>query len=145
MADHHPVAPLAVPPAGAVALLETRFDASGVTALRHHVAARAAVAGLRGERLDDFVLAVYELLTNAVRHGGGHGRLHLWHDPKSVTCEVADTGGGFDPVTAVRLAAPPVPATPGGWGLFLADKLTDMIEVTSGPRGTTVRISSALT
>ncbi|GAB7043743.1 MULTISPECIES: ATP-binding protein [Catenuloplanes] len=145
MADHHPVSPLAVPPAGAVALLERRFDAAGVTALRHHVAACAATAGLRGERLDDFVLAVYELLTNAVRHGGGQGRLRLWHDPGSVTCEVVDTGGGFDPVTAERPAPPPVPATPGGWGLFLADKLTDDIEVTSGPRGTTVRVTSALT
>lgn len=145
MADHHPLAPLAMPPAGSVALLESRFDAAGVTALRHRVATCAATAGLRGERLDDFVLAVYELLTNAVRHGGGHGRLWLWRDPASVTCDVTDTGGGFDPAASVQPTHRPVAATPGGWGLFLADKLTDTIEVTSGPRGTAVRVSSALT
>ncbi|MDR7280932.1 ATP-binding protein [Catenuloplanes atrovinosus] len=138
MADH-PTPPLA----GSSVLLETRFDAATVTALRHRVAACAADAGLRGERLDDFVLAVYELLTNAVRHGGGHGGLRLWRDGTSLACEVADRGTGFD--VAARAERLPVPAAPGGWGLFLAGRLTDRIDVASGPDGTTVRVSSGLT
>jgi hypothetical protein len=59
-------------------LLTESFDHSSITALRHVVASRVGDAGLTGERLDDFVVAVNELLTNAVRHGGGLGRLALW-------------------------------------------------------------------
>ncbi|WP_033345503.1 ATP-binding protein [Catenuloplanes japonicus] len=141
MADHH-ISPPADPSAGAVGLLESRFDATGVTALRHRVADCAEAAGLHGERLDDFVLAVYELLTNAVRHGGGSGGLRLWHDGKRVACEVVDRGRGFDADGRVEPRGPA--AAPGGWGLFLADKLTDSIEVASGPEGTTVRVATAL-
>ncbi|MFI5842744.1 ATP-binding protein [Catenuloplanes sp. NPDC051500] len=150
MADHpasypasHPASQPSDPSTGAVGLLESRFDAAGVTALRHRVADCAAAAGLNGERLDDFVLAVYELLTNAVRHGGGSGGLRLWHDGKRVACEVVDRGRGFD--RTVRAEPRLLAAAPGGWGLFLADKLTDSIEVVSGPEGTTVRIATALT
>ncbi|MFI7513483.1 hypothetical protein ACIBVK_08320 [Micromonospora echinofusca] len=41
-----------------------------MTALRHAVAAAARSAGLVGHGLEDFVLAVHELATNVVRHGG---------------------------------------------------------------------------
>jgi serine/threonine-protein kinase RsbW len=137
-----PALPPLDPSTGAVGLLESRFDAAGVTTLRHRVADCASAAGLAGERLDDFVLAVYELLTNAVRHGGGSGGLRLWHDGKQVACEVVDRGRGFD---ATGQAEPrPLATAPGGWGLFLADKLTDSIEVASGPDGTTVRVATAL-
>jgi serine/threonine-protein kinase RsbW len=100
-------------------------------------------AGLVGQRLDDFVLAVNELLTNAVRHGGGKGRLRLWRRGDVVVCEVSDHGGGFDE-TRLSTAARPVADTPGGWGLWLAGKLSDRMEVQTGPAGTTVRISAAL-
>ena len=116
MADHpasYPVSQPLDPSTGVVGLLESRFDAAGVTALRHRVADCVAAAGLAGERLDDFVLAVYELLTNAVRHGGGSGGLRLWHDGRQVACEVVDRGRGFDATggTGPR----PLAASPGRW------------------------------
>jgi serine/threonine-protein kinase RsbW len=118
------------------------FDHSRVTALRHTVTSRAARAGMAGERLDDFVVAVNELLTNAVRHGGGVGRVALWCADGVVVCEVADDGAGI----AGRPARPSRPAADeaGGWGLWLADELTDSLEIDSGPAGTTVRISSRI-
>jgi len=109
--------------------------------LRHAVASRAATAGLSGDRLDDFVVAVNELLTNAVRHGGGAGLITLWQAGGSVVCEVSDAGGGLtgpDPGRAVRPAAD----QPGGWGLWLAGELTDTFELNTGKDGTTVRVSS---
>ena len=36
-----------------------------------------------------------ELATNAVRHGGGSGRLRLWTDDQVLVCEVSDTGAGI--------------------------------------------------
>jgi anti-sigma regulatory factor (Ser/Thr protein kinase) len=109
--------------------------------LRHAVASRAGEAGLAGDRLEDFVVAVNELLTNAVRHGGGLGRVALWRQGDDVICEVSDSGVGLSsprPSQHVR----PVAAQPGGWGLWLAEELTDTFQLRTGNGGTTVRVSS---
>jgi serine/threonine-protein kinase RsbW len=112
-----------------------------VTELRHAVAARAAGAGLAGERLDDFVAAVNELLTNAVRHGGGTGHVQLWREPAAVVCVVTDRGAGM-PAGWTPPIGRPAPAEPGGWGLWLVGELTDAIEFETGAAGTAVRIST---
>jgi len=126
---------------GIDALLSEDFDHSRVTALRHAIASCAARAGLAGDRLDDFVVAVNELLTNAVQHGGGRGQVSLWREDTSVVCEVADHGPGL-PVPHSELPARPAPDQPGGRGLWLAAELTDTFELTTGQEGTTVRVSS---
>jgi anti-sigma regulatory factor (Ser/Thr protein kinase) len=86
------------------------------------------------------VVAVNELLTNAVRHGGGTGHLTLSAAAGSVVCEVTDHGSGLDGVSPQR----PAPDEPGGWGLWLVRELTDTCEIKSGPDGTAVRISSRI-
>ena len=121
-------------------LLSEAFDHSRVTELRHAVASCAAAAGLSGDRLDDFVIAVNELLTNAVQHGGGSGRLSLWRAGASVVCEVADHGGGM-PAGRSELRGRPAPDQPGGRGLWLAAELTETLEIETSPNGTSVRIS----
>jgi serine/threonine-protein kinase RsbW len=100
-------------------LISEAFDRSRITELRHAVAARAQEAGMTGARLDDFVVAVNELLTNAVRH-------------------VTDHGTGLEALIPHR----PPPDQPGGWGLWLVRELTDTCEIKTGPDGTAVRISS---
>jgi anti-sigma regulatory factor (Ser/Thr protein kinase) len=105
------------------------------------VASSAAAAGLAGTRLDDFVVAVNELLTNAVRHGGGTGHVALWCDRGAVVCEVTDGGRGMS--GSARPVRPALDEA-GGWGLWLAGELADSIEIASGRDGTAVRISSRL-
>lgn len=124
-------------------LLVEAFAPGQVTELRHAVATWAAAAGVSGQRLDDFVLAVNELITNAVRHGGGAGHLRLWCERQNLLCEVSDRGSG---INAERLGnqSPPAPDTVGGWGLWLANQLSDDLLVHTGPKGTTVRISAAV-
>jgi anti-sigma regulatory factor (Ser/Thr protein kinase) len=138
---HH--RPDAVVPAAAPPLLAETFARGQVTDLRHAFAACAEAAGLHDQRLDDFVLAVNELITNAVRHGGGAGELRLWRADATLVCEVSDGGDGIGPE---RLAnhERPTPDTAGGWGLWLAGELSDSMLVATGPAGTTVRISTAL-
>ncbi|GIG85895.1 ATP-binding protein [Plantactinospora endophytica] len=143
MSDIDPLAPTAVAPDGTPPLLAQTFDADRVTEIRHTVTACAEAAGLDGTRLDDFVLAINELITNAVRHGGGRGWLRLWRTGQTLYCLVSDTGGG---IGTARLdeRRRPAPEIAGGWGLWLARQLSDEMLVESGPEGTTVRISAGL-
>jgi serine/threonine-protein kinase RsbW len=87
------------------------------------------------------VVAVNELLTNAVRHGGGLGRIALWSADESVVCEVSDAGRGL-PDAAPERPVRPATTQPGGWGLWLAEELTDTFQLITGNGGTTVRVSS---
>ncbi|SCE91369.1 Anti-sigma regulatory factor (Ser/Thr protein kinase) [Micromonospora matsumotoense] len=123
-------------------LIAEAFDQAQVTELRHSVSSCAHSAGLTGQRLDDFVLAVNELITNAVRHGGGQGWLRLWRRPGRLVCEVSDHGNGMSE-QQLDDRSRPAPDTAGGWGLWLARELSDAMQVESGPAGTTVRISAA--
>ncbi|MEV4842993.1 ATP-binding protein [Micromonospora matsumotoense] len=123
-------------------LIAEAFDQAQVTELRHSVSSCAHSAGLTGQRLDDFVLAVNELITNAVRHGGGQGWLRLWRRPGQLVCEVSDHGNGMSE-QQLDDRSRPAPDTAGGWGLWLARELSDAMQVESGPAGTTVRISAA--
>ncbi|HYN93520.1 MAG TPA: ATP-binding protein [Pilimelia sp.] len=125
-------------------LIRRPFDRSGITDLRHAVAHCAAAAGLAGQALDDFVLVVNELATNAVRHGGGQGRLRLWRADGRIFCEIADRGSGIAAGSASGLDRPP-PLSAGGWGLWLAHQLSDHLSVSTSPGGTTVQISAATT
>lgn len=83
-------------------------------------------------------MAVNELLTNAVRHGGGVGHVELWQENGSVVCEVVDRGTGVSDPRRDR----PAVDDPGGRGLWLAGALTDTIDIQTGAEGTTVRIST---
>ncbi|MEV1330824.1 ATP-binding protein [Micromonospora costi] len=140
-ADH--CAPRTVVPIEPALLIAEAFDRAQVTELRHAVTSCAQAAGLHGQRLDDFVLAINELITNAVRHGGGQGALRLWRNGGRLVCEIADEGLG---ISAQRLddRSRPAPETAGGWGLWLARQLSDTMEVMSGGTGTTVRITTEI-
>ncbi|MFC3501166.1 ATP-binding protein [Micromonospora krabiensis] len=143
MTNADPDPPRTVVPIEPSLLIADAFDQAQVTELRHSVTSCAHAAGLRGERLDDFVLAVNELITNAVRHGGGQGSLRLWRQGDELVCEVADHGHG---ISAERLGdrSRPEPATVGGWGLWLARQLSDTMAVESGDTGTLVRITAVV-
>ena len=76
-------------------LLHSAFDADRVAHLRHLIARLARQCGLEAGRTEDLVVAVNEVMTNAVRHGGGTGEVRLVVDDDLV-CEVYDHGAGFD-------------------------------------------------
>ena len=120
--------------APAPALFAT-FTGPEITTVRRSVARYATQLGLVGERLQDFVLAVNEIVTNAVVHGGGYGELRLWEAGGTVECEVADLGPGG----AAEVAAGPAEA--GGRGMRLARLLVDDLHVIDSPMGTMVRLA----
>jgi anti-sigma regulatory factor (Ser/Thr protein kinase) len=124
-------------------LIQLAFDGDSVTEARHAVLKSAATAGLTGQQLDDFVLAVNELTTNAVRHAGGRGEIRLWRAGDAVICEVADGGAGI-PSGRVDGSDRPGPSATGGWGLWLTRRLCDDVAIETGPTGTIVRITTGI-
>jgi anti-sigma regulatory factor (Ser/Thr protein kinase) len=114
--------------------LDLRFGGNDLLAVRCGVEAYASELGPR-ELVEDVVLVVYELATNAVRHGGGHGRLNLWRENDRFFCRVSDDGPGLaDPQAGT---VPPAPNMSGGRGLWIARRLS-ALRIDTGPRGTTV-------
>ncbi|MFC0429338.1 ATP-binding protein [Kutzneria buriramensis] len=113
------------------------FGPDGLAGLRALVTARALACGLARTRTEDLVLAVHELATNSVRHGGGRGRCRMWREGTALVCEVSDRGWITDPLAGRR--RPPADQ-PGGRGLWLVNQLCDVMEVQSSPDGTVVRV-----
>lgn len=115
------------------------FTGEKITAVRRAVSRQAAGAGLAGDQLHDFVLAVNEIVTNAVVHGGGRGELRMWDNGQVLGCEVTDGGPGG------VLDAPTEPTPQGGrHGLRLARLLVDRLEVVESSGGTAVRLMTGL-
>ena len=117
-------------------VLDQTFDGDRLVALRSAVAAYAAELGAAGRRLDDVVLIAHELSSNAVRHGGGAGRLRLWRDDYRLICRVSDSGPGLADAanTGVEL---PSPEMPGGRGLWIARRLA-AVRIDTGSKGTVI-------
>lgn len=108
-----------------------------LAALRTAVAGEAAAAGVPERRLPDVVLAVHELASNALVHGGGAPTLRTWSEDGDFVCEVADEGPGLaEPFAGYR---PPDPTRLRGRGIWAARQLCDLVQVRSGPSGTRVR------
>jgi anti-sigma regulatory factor (Ser/Thr protein kinase) len=126
------------------ALLDRPFGRAEITEVRHQVARHVTAAGLTGDRLHGFVLAVNEMITNVVLHAGGQGRLVLRIDAGTAYCEVSDAGPGMP--ERFRSAPDGTPATTevGGRGIWLAHRLCDEVTVGSGAVGTVVGLRIAL-
>jgi anti-sigma regulatory factor (Ser/Thr protein kinase) len=111
------------------------FAFADLAAVRRLIEAHAVAAGLDEEQRSEAVLAVDEIASNAVRHGGGGGRLDLWHSPGWLWFRVVDRGEGLPDGVGPSL---PGPSQPNGRGLWIAKRLADQLTVDSGPDGTTV-------
>jgi anti-sigma regulatory factor (Ser/Thr protein kinase) len=126
-------------PAGAAHHL--RFSSEDLTSVRGFVSSAAANASLEDGRIADLVLAVNELATNSLRHGGGSGALRLWTDDQTLMCEVQDAGHITEPL-AGRI--PPRPEQRTGRGLWVVNSLCDLVQIRSSAAGTVVRVHMRL-
>ncbi|GAA4684417.1 anti-sigma factor RsbA family regulatory protein [Phytohabitans rumicis] len=117
------------------------FDTGELPAVRRFVVTIAELAGMRDERLDDLLVAVNELATNAVTHGLGPATLRVWRDGDGLVCEVRD-GGQMTDVLAGRI--PPAHHSEGGRGLMLVNLLSDAVHIHTLRTSTTVRFHMAV-
>jgi anti-sigma regulatory factor (Ser/Thr protein kinase) len=124
--------PLPAPPPGSAGLIY----GADLRAVRTAVTRCATAAGLPEGRVTDLVIAVSELAANTLRHASGAGTLWLWRTPGAVICQVSDSGQITDPLAGRRRPAPGEP----GQGLWVVNQVCDLVELRSGPGGTTIRL-----
>ena len=113
------------------------FTATDLGAMRRFVAGRARAARLDAVRCEDIVLAVNEIATNSIRHGGGSGTLRVWLEGGVLICEVRDAGRLDDPLAGRRR---PRASDDAGRGLWLANQVCDLVQLRSFPHGSAVRL-----
>ena len=124
--------PLPHPPGAA----RISFAAGELPKSRYFAVQEAERLGLAGVRLQDLTLAVAELTTNSVLHGGGSGTLRIWAEDERIVCEVHDHGRLTDPLAGRR---PSSRDQPGGRGLLLVHYVADLVRVHTAEDGTTIR------
>ena len=125
-----------LPPQPADAAVWAVHDPGELRELRSFVGRQAIEAGLTGLETSDLVLAVMELASNSLRHGGGRGSVAIWREHGSIVCEVRDGGRIEDPLVG---RVQPSTQHVGGRGLWLVNQLCELVQIRSFPSGTVVR------
>jgi anti-sigma regulatory factor (Ser/Thr protein kinase) len=117
------------------------FDVPGLRGVRLLVGEHASRAGLDGDRIAGLQVAVNEIATNTLVHGGGPGTLRVSQEPDRVLCDIRGPGEITDWLAGrVR----PTDHSTSGRGILLANRLCDLVQTYSGPTGTTTRLHMLL-
>lgn len=125
---------LPAPPQSAI---ERAVEPATLNNARWFLTSYGLKVGLSVTQLIDLEIAVTELLTNSIKHGGGTGTFRVWADDRHLICDVSDAGHLTDPLAGRR------PAKGGerhGRGLLLANHIVDLVRMHTSSSGTTVRI-----
>ncbi len=130
-------------PGRTVVDVDQSFDTDGLYALRATLAAHASNLGASDEEIERLVIVAGELATNAIRHGGGAGRMRLWHDATTLSLEVTDKGPGIADHTVG--AVPPAPTSTGGRGLWICRQLVQQLNIDRGPGGRGASVTATFT
>jgi anti-sigma regulatory factor (Ser/Thr protein kinase) len=117
--------------------VELAFERDDLRALRGFVGARAEAFGLETDRIQSLTLAADEIASNTLRHAGGPGVLRVWEERDRLVCEVRDRGRIVEPLVG-RFR--PRPDVEGGFGLWIANQLCDLVQIRSFDRGAVVRL-----
>ncbi len=135
---HEPPRPFAgALPAPCDPVGEMAFAHGELAELRHTIAGWASANALASGRIDELVLAVDEMASNSIRHGGGAGTLRWWREGETLLCEVRDAG--WIQASLVGRIRPSIDAS-SGRGVWLVNQLCDLVQIRSAPAGSVVRV-----
>ncbi len=116
-------------------------DVTSLEALRGRLKTALTTHTHTVEPAADFMLAINEVTTNALRHGHPPYRVRVWLQPDRFLATVTDRGSGLDdPFAGYEWPARHHGTPTGGMGLWLARRLCDHVDMFRGPTGFTVRL-----
>lgn len=118
------------------------FRAADLPRVRRRTASWALQVGMSADAADDFVIAVNEIATNAVRHGSPEASLRLWVSGQAGLAEIRDQGHW--PAATAPAPQPRRPAEQGGMGLEVARMVCDGLQIKAGSVGTAVLLRMRL-
>jgi len=123
-------------------VVDDRFnvDVANLDVARRRVAEHATAFGMNGMRVRDFILAVSEVATNSLRYGGGRGAARTWTNDGTFVFEIRDHGH-IDRALAGRIR--PTPGQLGGYGLWLANQVCDLVQIRTFESSSVVRLHMA--
>lgn len=123
--------------------VQLSVNIDGMHALRSTLAAHASMFGASDEQIESLLIVASELATNAIRHGGGNGRLRMWHRDDVLYCQVSDEGPGItDPTIG---ATPPDPTDADAHrGLWICRNLAEELTIQPNPGTAGVTITAAI-
>nr|WP_274613951.1 sensor histidine kinase [Streptomonospora nanhaiensis] len=118
-------------------LMGGQFTPADLSRLRADALAYADRLGVPRSRALDLVIAVNEVVTNVVLHGGGTGSVWFWTEDDEVVCEVAQD--------TAYLVVPPFAGSPPalderGGGLWIVRQLCDRVHLGSVGGRSVVRL-----
>ena len=137
LAESRPVAP------DPLQLTPPAADLADPLPARAREAVRAAAHdGVRREEVEDLVVAVSEVVTNAMLHGRAPTRLRVWSGPDRIVVTMTDCGAGpKDPYAGLL---PIGDAGPGGRGLWIVNQSCNHVTMTRDPDGFTLHLTAGV-
>ncbi len=129
-----PVSPVPEPVDLDIELATTRH----LSALRHQLRTRAPSSHISADGIDLMLVAITEVVTNALQHGQPPCRVRAWESDRVAHVRVEDHGHATGLATA-GYQRPTTPKT-SGTGLWLARQLADVIHTQTSAAGTVVEL-----
>lgn len=130
--DRHPLAP---PPSDAVTI---PIDSIDLSLARAFIGGHARDHGIGPARLNDLLVTVTEVATNAIRHGFPPVECRMWADDTDIVVDVTDAGV-WKPGSMAGFV-PPDPVSRSGFGLWGVRMLCALVQIRTDCPGTTVRL-----
>lgn len=110
--------------------------------VRWSVFAATLATEVAADAVDDFVVAVSEVASNAVTHGRAPFRISLWTAPHNLLCTVSDAGAGIVDEHVPGQQSVPAGVRPDyGHGLWAVHELCDSVTYQRSEQEFTVRLS----
>lgn len=125
-------------PSGATTI---EFGAAEIPAVRQSALAWALDAGMAEDAAHEFLIAIYEIASNAVEHGGGRGIGRFWSAANCLYCEVWSAQPIVNPLIAGY--RPPGAAQERGRGLWLARQICERVTIRNNG-GATVQLARSV-
>ncbi|MBB5131884.1 anti-sigma regulatory factor (Ser/Thr protein kinase) [Thermocatellispora tengchongensis] len=116
---------------------EFTFRLADLPAVRDFAASCARRLGYDEDFINDFLLAINEVATNAVTHGADKGEIRIWPGGERRLFVAVHDSGRWAP-KGTPGSTPPAPNATSGMGLWVARKLASSITFATGSTGTTV-------